>query len=262
MKLIAATALGIVVLLLLPVGASAATVPNPDTLRAILPDPIDSSWIEASPGTSGFIDGPVDYDVIRAYYTYYKQSDSFIQHAIDILQSGGFVGGYERQWYRPTTTDLLTEQIQVFATRAGAASVLDTYKSEFARTEDFQGFFDPQLGGGAYGSMATVGTGYNFTNVDFARGNAEYAVTIGSEKPVKADDVTPQARLLFDRAPSSIALASALSPASVLARNFWLTAIAGLSLLLGIAVLVAAATVVLLLPHRRFVPPAGAQLRT
>ena len=251
----------IAALLLAPADASAATtLPNSESLRAILPDPIDNTWIEVLPGTSGYIDGAVDYDVLRAYYTYYRQTDAFIQQAIDILRQGGFVGGYERQWVRPRSNDVLSEQVYVFATHSGASTMSTTSRTADAAAGAVQVFFDATLGPDATGMMETIGNA-TFTTVDFVRGNASYYVGIASAKPVKAETVIPQARLLYDRAPSNIAL-SQTPPASVLERNIWLFAIAGYTLLLGMAILVGVGTLALLLPQRRIVPRQGAPVRT
>ena len=254
MKALAASMLGIAGLLLAPTAASAdATTPNPESLRAILPDAVDATWVEAVPGTSGYLDGPVDYDVLRAYYAYYRQTDAFIQQAIDILKNGGFVGGYERQWLKRQGNDVLTERIYVFGTHSGAATVANTYTSATDTA------FDSTLGAGTAGWVEKSDTGATFTGVSFVRGNAYYVVDIGSYSAVKPDGVIAQARVLYDRAPASVSL-SHTSRTSVFSRNLWLVALAGLTLLLGIAILVAVVSLVFLLPHRRFVRQQGAPL--
>jgi hypothetical protein len=240
----------------------AAAAPDPAVLRATLPDAIDSTWIEAAPGAVGYIDGPVDATVLRAYYEHFQQSESWIQGELDRLQREGFVGGYERQWYRARSRDLLGENVMVFATTAGAKSENDTLKADDARRPDFVSYFDPQLNPGSTGTILGATGGYHWAFVSFIKGDALYGVSIGSDTTVKAEDVLPQARRVFDAAPPNIRLPRETSPGSVLARNPLLFAIAGLWLLLAIALIVSVATIVLLLPHRRFVPNPGTEVRT
>ena len=256
MRFIAAPTLAIAGLLLAPAGALAdTTLPNPESLRATLPDPVDGSWVEVVPGRSGFIDGPVDYAVLRTYYSYFGESDTAIQDAIDILKNAGFVGGYERQWVKRQGTDQLTERVFVFGTNSGAATAARSY------TTQADAVFDPALGPGVSGWVEKLADGAAFTGVSFVRGDADYDVSIASYSPVKAGLVIAQARVLYASAPASIAL-SHTSKTSVFSRDLWLVALAGLTLLLGIAILVAVMTLVFLLPHRHFVPRQGAPLST
>ena len=194
------------VIALWPSIALAADVSDPESLRAILPDAPDSSWVEAQPGQSGFLVGPITYDSITTYYTEYRQSASFIDSYLNILRDNGFEGGYSRSWYRPNTQDQFSEEVTVFRSGGGASAAANAFK---ARDQSSSGWsyasFDPALGGTAEGAIASS-AGYDFALVGFVKGDAVYQAVIGSTKQLKPEDVEPAAHTLFNAAPPNIGL--------------------------------------------------------
>lgn len=226
-----------------PSAAVAADVSNPDSLRAILPGALDTTYVEAVLGQSGFLEGPMTYDSITAYYTYYQQSAAFIDAEIGILKENGYVGGYQRSWYRYRTQDQLGERVMVFASASKATSAQASFKSFNAGNGIVASYFDPQLGPDAYGWVRDDPS-YHFADVSFVRGDAEYDVVSGSTNALKAGDVTPQARALFAAAPTTVGIPP--PPQSALARLMLplvVTFLSGSALIAAALVLAVVATI-------------------
>lgn len=238
-----------------PVLAAGPAAPDPAKLRAILPAPTDSTWIEAPREAARYFDGPLTYESLRTYYTYYHQTEEFIDSQTSILRKNHFLAGYERMWYRVHTQDLLAESIEVFAAPADASSAMAMGNAEAAgQTGLYVTYFDTGLGSTAEGFLASS-PGAHIANVFFTKGDALYVAGMFSDKTLAAGDVLPQARVLFDGAPATIALAPAAGQQSLLDRYRWALAAAGLGALLGTSAIVAALTIIVLAPRRRHAAP-------
>ncbi len=245
---LAVCAVAAATLALLPVGAPPTSTIDPSYLRSILPDPLQSGWIEATAGQPGYIDGLVDLNTMRAYYEYYHQTEAWIDAQLNPLQQNGFVTGYERQWYQQGQKETLTEAVTVFAKPSGAESILAQGASRAASHPSFEGSFDPGFGPGAYGLLEGSGQ-VHFVEVWFAKGDATYGAGIAAYRALTPTDILDQARKLYASVPPNIQIqAPALPLHATAAHTTWMIVIAGLWLTVGAGVfspLIAALIVVL-----------------
>ena len=250
----ALSALAVIALAFLPIGAVAASGPNPDTLRATLADPPDTNWTEADVGAAAAFEGPIDIKFYKSYYETYGQDANWIQLRLRTLEQNGFVGGYGRQWYRLGTLERLNEVILVFTTASGAMSVLNGNKIMDAELPGAQSLFDPQLSQGAYG-VTIYANAYSLTVLGLRKGNALLGIGWGSENEITTGEALAQARKVYQTAPASIPVSARTNSGSVFARYIQLIEIAGLGLLLVAAAALAVVSFVVLVMRRRIAPP-------
>jgi hypothetical protein len=248
-------------LALWPAAGAAASPPNPQTLRAALADPVESSFVEAEVGTQGTLEGPFDVNAYVDYYRGLGTSQTDVQRALTYLRRDGFAGGYGRQWYRPRSTDLMGELVLVFGSAAGASASEQASKLRYQEDPGFQSTVDAA----GLGSSAFAGTltsyGYDWTVITFVKGNALYAVSRGSGSDYRTAGGLAQAQRAYAVAPSTLPLPTPPGAGVSFLQLLRLAAIAGIVLMLAIATVIAVIVFVILEPRRHPSAPMEAQAK-
>ena len=239
----AVVALVSAMLAMAPLGVSAATTWDPDRLRALLPDVTESGLTELPLGATGYIDGPITIESMRAYYQLFQQTSDWIDTALAILQDNGFVAGYGRQWYKPGTQDTLAESVLVFAKASGATNYLTSGKAFDIQQFPSASTFSPGLASDEFGEFGAI-SGFHFAALGFIVGNAGYGVERFSSGDLTPKDVIGQGKAMAALAPKSIPVTTQQTqpaPTSRLSRvlDAAPVVIAGMLITLGAAAIVA-----------------------
>ena len=240
----AVVALASAIVLLAPADGSAATTLEPDRLRALLPDVTESGLTEVPLGATGYLDGPITIESMRAYYQFYSQAPDWIDSTLSLYQENGFVAGYGRQWYRPGTQESLVEELFVFAKAAGASKYLKA--AYVAETQQFPSLstFSPGIASDEFGQFGAV-SGFHFAALAFIVGNAGYGVARVSATDLGPKDILGQGKAIAAQAPKSIPVTTSQqsqpAPASRLSKvlDAAPVVIAGMLITLGVAAIVA-----------------------
>lgn len=203
MKLGLAFAAAIVLVWVAPATAT-ATGPGVSDLPKALADPVETSFVEVSPGTERAVEGYFDAQIFADNTGTNASERSDIA---DELRAADFVTGYGREFYMVGRSDWLYELAMVFRQPSGAQSVLATNKVDYARSPNSGSFITVRLNSSAF-AVHDIVSGFHWTVIQFVKSNDLFAIARGSQDDFTTAPALAQARKAYDVAPAGTTLAA------------------------------------------------------
>jgi hypothetical protein len=249
----------VAILATIPFAGAMAAPPGPAELPNALANPLEASFVELTSSRQGDIIGYFD---AGTYANWAGSDTSGRDYVRNVLQSNGFVTGYQRIWYVSSTSDTLFETVFVFKAANGAGSMLDTEKRDFSGSKDFRSWVDLQVNDNSFALQeVNPSDGFHWTFAAFVKGNDVFELFRGSKSDYQTTAAIAQAREMYMVAPNGTTLGSQPATSHQSALSRYLTPLI-VVLVIGALLLTAAlviAVVATLVPRDQASPPVAAQ---
>ena len=239
----------------IPFAGAMAAPPGPADLPNALANPLEASFVEQTSSRQGELIGYFDAGIFANWAASDASGRDYVRNK---LVSNGFVTGYQRIWYMPSSSDSLFETVYVFKAAEGAGGVLDTDKRDFASNEDFRNWVDLQVNDNSFAlQYVNSRDGFHWTFAAFAKGNDLFELFRGSSSDYQTSAGIAQAREMYTVAPNGTALGLQPAASHQSALSKYLTPLVVMlvtgALLLTVALVIAVIATVM--PRKQPSPP-------